>query len=279
MKSPWHLRLEEVKLAPGQEWSDSGDAWRFMCLTAGAAYWLDSVRPRGFNEGELLVLAPLAKGTIRASQLSPVALQGFTFAPALLCGFFTLAEQHFFESASARSDEPVRFLPSTHPLARRLAGLIAQHSSENDLLERAQILELAASFFTEAVARFPAPATRDISAQSRFHQIISEMPDIELVHHTPEQLAGLCGCSPRHFNRLFREHFGESPRARQTELRLLKASHLLRATDEKVIQVALDSGYRSLSLFNSLFKRRFGASPSQWRRKLAQSAKRADSRR
>src|SRR5260370_36369243 len=97
------------------------------------------------------------------------------------------------------------------------------------------------------------------------------MPDIETIRPTPEALAGLCGCSPRHFNRLFREHFGESPRARQTELRLLKARQLLGDADAKIIQVALDSGYHSLSLFNALFKRRFGMSPSAWRQKTARA--------
>lgn len=278
MKAAWHLRIEPVKIAPGQEWSEPTDAWRFLCLGKGAAYWLDGIRPRAFNEGELLVLAPQAKGAIRASQLNEVVLYGFTFAPALLSGFFTLAEQHFFQIDAARMVEPVRFLPSTHPQARKMTELSSRHASAGDLMERGQLLELIIALFTEALARVPRPATRDISAQNRFQQLIAQMPDIELVHHTPEELANLCGCSSRHFNRLFREHFGESPRARQTELRLLKASQLLRSTDEKVIQIALDSGYRSLSLFNSLFKRRFGTSPSQWRRRLNGSGKRAESR-
>src|SRR5262249_38824425 len=62
--------------------------------------------------------------------------------------------------------------------------------------------------------------------------------------------------------------FGQSPRAHQTELRLLKARQLLVSSNSQVIQVALDSGYRSLSLFNALFKRRFGMSPSELRRKM-----------
>ena len=72
--------------------------------------------------------------------------------------------------------------------------------------------------------------------------------------------------SPRHLNRLFREHLGVSVRAKQTELRLLKASQLLRETDAKIVNVALESGYRNLSLFNAMFKKRFRMTPSLWRR-------------
>jgi len=50
------------------------------------------------------------------------------------------------------------------------------------------------------------------------------------------------------------------------ELRLQRARHLLASSNAKIIHVALDSGYRHLGLFNILFKRRFGMTPSQWRR-------------
>jgi len=274
MKTPGHLRIEQVTLPPGQEWKDNTDAWRFVRVSSGAAYWLGPAQPRSFTEGELVVAAPLIHATVRASLLSEVVLQGFVFAPDLLCGFLTLAERHFFESGAARLREPVQFLPSTHPLTRRFAELAARPSLASDLPRRAEVLGLAAAFFADGLSRHPLPAARGLSAQRRFQQIISQMPDIEIIRHSPDQLAALCGCSPRHFNRLFRAHFGESPRARQTELRLLKARDLLADSGVKVIQVALDSGYRSLSLFNALFKRRFGVSPSSWRRKIARAAAR-----
>jgi len=91
------------------------------------------------------------------------------------------------------------------------------------------------------------------------------MPDAEFISRPPLELARLCSCSARHFNRLFREHFGVSVRARQTELRLLKARKLLGTTEEKIAEVAFESGYRNLSLFNSLFKRRFDVTPTEWR--------------
>ena len=36
-------------------------------------------------------------------------------------------------------------------------------------------------------------------------------------------------------------------------------------TQSKVVEVALESGYQSLSLFNLMFKRRFGLTPAKWR--------------
>ncbi len=52
---------------------------------------------------------------------------------------------------------------------------------------------------------------------------------------------------------------------------MLQASQLLARTDEKIINVALDSGYRNLSIFNALFKKRFGVTPSRWRQQEQKS--------
>jgi len=268
MKSSRHLRIEEVKLTPGQEWVDQTATWRFVRNAGGAAYWLDPAKPRSFTQGELLVVAPPVKAVVRASQLNDTALHGFRFAPDLLFGIFTLAERHFFQTEAALPGRLVQFLPSTHPITQRFAEL-GSPGAHQDLGERLEVLGLAVEFFNEGRAPYHLPPARGLSAQHRFHQIISQMPDLEILQHTPEDLARLCGCSPRHFNRLFREYFGESPRGRQTELLLLKARQLLWDTEAKVVQIALDCGYRSLGLFHSLFKRRFGLTPSELRSEAA----------
>jgi AraC-like DNA-binding protein len=264
-----HLRLERLKLIPGQELSAEAVAWRFVRCDRGAAYWLGAPKPRFFSEGELLILAPWGKGVIRASQLNEVTLHRFDFAPDLLGGFFTLAEQHAF--AASRDQLPsVQFLPSTHRLNQRFAALTAQRESHR-LAERGELLALAVTFLSENIYPHNAAAYPLSSAESRFEDIISKMPDTELLHYTTGELAQLCGCSLRHFHRLFRARFGQSPRTHQTELRLLKSRQLLTSTDEEIVQIARASGYRSISLFNSLFKRRFGMSPSAWREQMRHS--------
>ena len=75
-------------------------------------------------------------------------------------------------------------------------------------------------------------------------------------------LAGQLNCSERHFSRLFREEFGVPLRARQIELRLQRARQLLADSDAKIINVAYDSGYQHLGLFNVMFKKRFGMTPA-----------------
>jgi AraC-like DNA-binding protein len=269
------LHLEEVKLPAGQEWQDESGRWRFVRLTSGAAYWLGAGRGRALAEGELLVLGPAARGVVRASQLNEVVLHEFNFAPEMLYGFFTLEEKHFLEKAIEGAGAEVQVLPSTHPLAVRFAARVANAKPGAELAERAEMLGLAAEFLGQGMDRQPAAARPEVLAQQRFHQLVAQMPDLELLNHTPEELASLCGCSARHFSRLFRQCFGQSPRARLTELRLVRASQLLASSEEKIGQIALSSGYRSISLFNALFKRRFGMNPSEWRDHATQPSQEA----
>jgi len=260
-----HLVIEEVRLQPGQEWvGATPQVWRFACVQAGAAYWLGLPKTRAIAEGEMLILPPEVRGIIRASQLNEVSLLTFTFAPELLTGLFNLTERHFFEHGAA-DDAEVQFLPSTHPATKRLILLASLGPGRGSLSRRVEGLGVVAAVFDDELARHHPPETLGASASSRFEELITQMPDTEFINRPPTELARLCSCSARHFNRLFREHFGVSVRARQTELRLLKARKLLGTTQGKITEVAFESGYRNLSLFNSLFKRRFGVTPTEWR--------------
>jgi len=66
--------------------------------------------------------------------------------------------------------------------------------------------------------------------------------------------------------RLFRLEFGTSLHALQIEFRLRRAQQLLKNSKVKIIDVAYESGHHNLSLFNVFFKRRFGLTPTQWRK-------------
>jgi AraC-like DNA-binding protein len=267
MKSLGHLCVDQLDLDPGQEWLDESETWRFIRLRLGSVYWLDLSKPRALEPGELLIAAPGVRCLLRASQLSKASIDWFVFDPKLLCGFFTVHERRLLEQRGCETLEPIQFLPSTDPIAQLMAAALEQCPRQHHMVERGEALLLGLRVLDRLLPNTVADLNTETPAQDRFEQIVSHMPDMELIQHSAEDLARLCGCTTRHFNRLFRARFGESPRARQTELRLLKARNLLDCSHDKVVQIANDCGYRSLSLFNSLFKRRFGMTPSEWRQK------------
>src|SRR6266536_507553 len=269
MKFHRHLFLDEINLPPASEWSDNSPGWRFLRLSRGVAYWLSPSANKQLSEGEVVVISPSGEGSVRASQLSQAQFHCFQFCPELLGGFLTLSERHSLESAVTRNRPAVQFVPSGHPVAQQFAELVVHPPLCNGLFQRCEALYLAATFFAEDLTRHKPPQAKSTFALHRFRELIQQMPDKEILNQTPEQLAQLCGCSPRHFGRLFRRYFGVSLRTKQIELRLLMARQLLMDTDSKIIQVAMESGYRSLGLFNVMFKKAFGMTPTEWRRKHA----------
>jgi AraC-like DNA-binding protein len=62
-------------------------------------------------------------------------------------------------------------------------------------------------------------------------------------------------------------------RAWQVQARIHKAARLLRESDTKVIDVALESGFQHLGQFNATFKRLFGKTPSAWRQARARRSR------
>jgi AraC family transcriptional regulator, melibiose operon regulatory protein len=72
---------------------------------------------------------------------------------------------------------------------------------------------------------------------------------------------------PNYAAALFRKAFGVTLNAYIGLHRVANAQRLLVTSDRKVIQVALDSGYNSLSRFNVAFKRICGCTPREYRKR------------
>lgn len=71
--------------------------------------------------------------------------------------------------------------------------------------------------------------------------------------------------SPCHFLRVFEAVLGLSPTEYLRERRLSVAAFRLVETDDRLIEIALDTRYESQEAFTRAFKRRFGATPGRYR--------------
>lgn len=80
------------------------------------------------------------------------------------------------------------------------------------------------------------------------------------------EIAAHVGLTRRQLHRLFREHTGSTPTDFYRDLRLRHARNLLRGTPNKVIDIALASGFCSHSHFSKVYREHFGVSPLQDRR-------------
>ena len=80
-------------------------------------------------------------------------------------------------------------------------------------------------------------------------------------------LARKAGYSPFHLQRAFRAFVGETPKAYVERLRLERAAVRLWLQGGNILGVALDCGFRTAEGFLRAFRRRFGVTPSTYRRR------------
>jgi AraC family cel operon transcriptional repressor len=78
-------------------------------------------------------------------------------------------------------------------------------------------------------------------------------------------LAALAGRSPEHVSRAVRRYLGKTPTDVVNDARLQVAVDRLANTDDKILDVALDSGFVNLSHFYKVFTARFGTTPRGYR--------------
>ena len=263
MKLLTHLFINESELAPGAEWKDSSPGWKIVLVSKGYFYWIARAEIRELQTGDVLVIGPSVDGVLRASQISSAALNFFYFRPEHLVGLMSLSERLSLEAFAQTAQ--TRIIPASETVAKDF-GTLANTSKRRSFFYRCRILHLVAMIFGDALPNTNPPRTNVATTLARFEDIISRIPDADLINYSSEKLAEMCGCSLRHFRRMFRKQFKTSIRAKQTELRLEKARQLLAETDDKITAIAHDSGYRHLGFFNAMFKKKFGITPSEWRR-------------
>ena len=87
-----------------------------------------------------------------------------------------------------------------------------------------------------------------------------------------KDIAECVGLHPDYAATLFRKTFGTTLNVLITRHRIAHAQRQLVTTDERVVNIAQDSGFDSLSRFNRAFKQLAGMTPRQYRKTLGRPA-------
>ena len=233
-------------------------------VVEGSGYWLQQGKASELGAGDVVVAPRNGGGTLRASSLGrPWKLQFYFVQTRLLSGLLTVIGREALESKARGTALPFFVFAAATPLAQRFTELASQPARAG-LSFRCRLLQLWADAVADPLTESAEPSACEEPTQ-RLHHLLSQMSEAEFAACSLRDLASQLHCSERHLSRLFRERFGVSFRTRQTETRLGRARQLLAESNDKIINIAYESGYRHLGLFNTLFKRRFRMTPTEWR--------------
>jgi len=266
------LQLKEILLVPGGEWAPVLPGWSLIRVSRGVGYWMQKHVSHDLPCGSVLIVSEPIQGVVRCSQVCEMVLHFFCVQPEKLSGIITLGEQRILHEAARSEGSGLRLLPAVHPVAEEFERL-CERKERCAARSRLQLLELLVGAFERELSTQSAASLGDEGAKLRLECLLKHMHPADLLEMSFGDLSAKVGCSPRHLGRIFQHVVGVSFREKRVQVRLGKAQELLATTKSKVVEVALESGYQSLSLFNFTFKRRFGVTPAQWRqRKLRGTA-------
>lgn len=113
---------------------------------------------------------------------------------------------------------------------------------------------------------------REERAQSRYKSILETAIEFINKNYMDEALslnkvACAVNISANHFSALFSQEMKKTFIEYLTELRMKKAKELLRCTDKRSGEIALEVGYKDSHYFSFLFKKTQGYTPSEYRNK------------
>ncbi|MGD1018919.1 MAG: AraC family transcriptional regulator [Verrucomicrobiia bacterium] len=260
-----HLTLYERRLKPGVEWNVQLPGWVFVRVNHGSGSLLLPESSRLLAEAEVICAGHSCRCVIRASVLGDLQLDYFYVVPELLTGIVSLLESHQLQQMSQTSRVDV--FPDRHPLAEQFTTLTRQARADDYLAARCAMVYLSVSHLRGATAASPAPAHPAPSAADRIEALVRRIPAAEFQSVSASKLARECGCSVRHFSRLFKAQFGVTLLPKQIDLRLDRARLLLLETDAKIVNISMDCGFQHPGLFTAMFKKHFGLTPSAWRKR------------
>ena len=263
------MRLAHLK--PSEELEQQGDGLFFLFSKGGAGKFTSKMASHRLTRGDMLVFDGSAGGRLAGSdEKADFQFWDFSVCFENLLPLFASNEisllHHIIEGFKA-----AKIYPASSPLAvecQRLLGLVP---AEFNLDHRGQLIRIAASILSVEFKVAQAQRGGYVRAEDHMIQVFEKLTASELINFSVGELAEKFSCSRRHLNRLFHQHFGVSVAALRMEMRLLKAVSLLRDANAKIINVAEQCGFNHLGLFNTCFKRRFGATPGQWRKSMLQN--------
>ena len=166
-----------------------------------------------------------------------------------------------------------------YALFRRLISVLrATESSETEgkkTLSRSILLQL---FCLISKAKKPSEKSEKAkaenakkSARRRERQEITPALDLIELHlgerYTLSRLAAACALSKSAFLRKFKRVTGVSPIAYANERKLSAALFFLTETADSIVEIACRTGFENQFYFSTCFKKKFGCSPSEYRKK------------
>lgn len=261
------LCLREVRFRSPEPWVNPGEGLWFVFPKTGVGEFVSGAMRHRLS-AKVALVANVRPGAMSIRPATPeFCFQCFQVGLETLFPLMACREIPRLLATADGLKTGKTYPAALDPVAHCLA-LLQQIPTQDNLEHRTVLLRVAAMLLEHELQAVNGQQLLAGTAGERVRQILDGISSADLMNASADELAHKFGYSRRHLHRLFQAQFGFSVAALRLEIRLQKASQLLRDPGAKVTNVAVEAGFNHQSTFNNYFRRRFGLSPSQWRKTL-----------
>ena len=268
----WHEELEFLQIQSGNACIQIGT--EYVPLRAGEALLI--------NSGELHAGHVIETGNWPGSGSPPPDAdrfaEGFRFSalvfhPSLLYGSHCDAVQTRWLDPVVKGRFPawMRFSPETEWERRILSDLaemeegLAEKPLAYEVGLKALLFDVFYRILGNSLQLAEAKAPADSVKAERMKLILTRIRDQYATQLRIEDMAELAGFSPGHFCTFFRQMTGSTFISYLNRYRVNRAADLLRTTDRKILDIAMEVGFDNASYFISRFKQILRCTPQAYR--------------
>ncbi len=237
-------------------------------IKQGKGYYLINGDRFDFEQGDIIMIH--SNDLHRAFEVENLVIGVIMFDPAYLA----LEQRYDTELLIPFRDIGIRFnhlLDRNHPELARLHQILVGMDEENTRKDphyksvvRAELIRFLAyvnRYFSTGVGT----EEKRIRSMDTIRTVLHSMEKQIDYSWTLRELADMAHLSPSRFSALFVQIVGTSPMDYLIQLRLSRAVELLESSEQKIIDIAAECGFRNLSNFNRLFKQHIGKLPKELR--------------
>jgi len=233
------------------------------------------------DERSYLVLNEGQSYSIDIESRQPVESFCVFFAPGFVEEVqrnLSLKPERLVDEPAGRDGPPVRFFEKNYPHDRTLSPALRRlrraYATEESGERMEALHDIAERLLkVHELAREETRCLRNVRAATReelYRRVCRGRDYAAALFAEPVtlgEMARVACLSTNHFLRTFREAFGETPHQFLRARRLAEAERLLAQSEMPVTEVCWAVGFESLGSFSTLFAKRFGVSPAEYRRR------------
>ena len=241
------------------------DFWEFLLIFDGS--YLHRVNDQNvtLQKNALCVIRPTDKHAMQALK-ETVGELNLQVSDDTVRNVFSSLSPDLYLSLQAPS-----YVQFYIPERSKQALMSLAHKQQSETTEQSEKELILSQMFIavtqEILAHYRnAEETENENIPENVSKIITLLNAKENVTKNLQELLAPMRYSYVHLSRLFKKHMGVTLSQYFTSVKLTHARILLEETDMRVLDVALSVGYFSYPHFNTSFLKRFGVSPSKYRK-------------